>query len=663
MQRIYETKVLHLLLKYATTTLGVIYVQCKVGVFSIGLLEQSIRQVVNALGLEDCFFFSDIDLFDGMSLPTELNEAEVLVSSGVRGSILKKLTNKPVIIIEPSVYDILYAYSQAVAIDPQPVIIYPLHEYSSLVEELRTILSVDIKSVVYMNLEELDSIILELMGTGTQCIIGSGLACTEAEKFGLKSIFLYPKESLKSYVTLAYDTASSIHSKDVEYKFLSLALDNVKDGLLFTDETGRILVCNPTAKSIFSGDGFSDIAGKKITDLSDNCDIAELFRSFTPVKNILADFCGEKYIFSAYPIYIRNTPTNAVLSFYNINTIQTQERRIRNALVNRRYVSRFTFDDVRSGNSSYNCVLERAKNYAKHDKNVLIFGPSGSSKAVLAQAIHSASSRSDYPFVFVNCNAASDDSIESELFGYEEIPYAGGKRTIHQGLMEIAHGGTIFFDDIAALSQMVQSKLVRSLQEEQVTHLNSKKTIPCNVRVIAATTRNLWTLVCEHRFNESLYYCLSVLNLIVPCLSAHAEDILPLFLEFTKKLDPVLASRYYELSDKLEPVLTGYSWPGNVRELENFAYQIFAIVSPYDKESELLSCITEELVRRGGVRTPPQSSAEPHTEAANISELLSEDERIMRALEITGGNCTKASEILGINRTTLWRKLKRMQHS
>lgn len=632
--------------------------QCKVGVVSIGKLQSAIRREVAKLNLEDSFVFFGALMYEGMEFPKQLEDVDILMSSGYNTVVLRTITSKPIINIEPSLFDILCSYSDAINFDKYPAIIFAMNEYSNLLEKIDNILSVSIMSAVYKDISELDALIQRFKSRGSRCIIGSGLACDEAEKAGMKSVFVYPSESLRGYVKLAYDTANSLHAKERENTFLSLALDNVKDGLMFTDEKGTILVCNPSARSIFSGSDFSNIIGENILNLTENGEIIELYRNFQPIKNIVSEFNGEKFVFTAYPLRIHNDISNMVLSFYSIQNIQSKERHIRNALSKSRSALRYTFEDIKSKNKGYQKVLERAVSYAKHDRNVLISGPSGCSKSVFAEAIHSASSRANNPFVTINCSATSDALLEAEMFGYEEVPYAGAKKVVNQGLLELAHNGTVFFDEITNLSLSTQAKVLRVLQEGQVVHVNSNKAIPCNVRVIAASTRNLWDAINEHKFNEALYYCLSVLNLDVPRLCDRPEDIFPLFISFAKNLNPVFASRCYEVSEELERVLCTYSWPGNIRELENFAHQMYAILTPYDWENTLLDDISREIKHRRLQRHESIVEKEPKTKEITKSQLLSEEERIRTALQEAGGNYSRAAAILNISRTTLWRKMK-----
>ena len=633
----------------------------KIGVVSMGKLCSELKREVHELGLEENFIFAELLMYDGMVLPNKLKEADILISSGYNTSILKKITNQPIVNIEPSLFDILHSYSEAIVIDPRPVIIFPMFEYSELIEQIKNILSVEIITDVYKDITQLNNIIFSHKANGSKCIIGSGLVCTEAEKAGLRSVFVYPRESLRSYITLAYDSATAIHEKARENKFLSLALDNVKDGLMFTDDKGTILVCNPVARSLFSDSSFSDIIGENILDLTDNNDMHKLYLDFMSVKNVVTEFNGEKFIFAAHPIYFHNIPTNVVLSFYSISTIRSQESHIRNAMTNHKYLAKYHFDDIITQNRNYAQIIAKAKNYAQHDKNILISGPHGSSKAVLAQAIHNSSNRAKYPFVSVNCTAETDTMLESELLGYEEIVYPSTRRTTHTGLIETAQDGTIYFDEISDLSLPLQAKLLRMIKEGRIAHVGSNKSIPCNVRVIAATNRDLWQLVCEHKFNESLYYSLSILYLNMPRLSDRPEDILPLFISFVKVLDPVLATRFFEIDFCLDTVLRSYSWPGNVRELENFAYLIYATTDPYEHEEKVLKRVEEEitLLRQ---RNPVQNSESINKEVTPHDNLLStnylEADRIRNAITDTNGNYSRAATTLGISRTTLWRKMK-----
>lgn len=227
-----------------------------------------------------------------------------------------------------------------------------------------------------------------------------------------------------------------------------------------------------------------------------------------------------------------------------------------------------SFDDIITQSPRMTAVIELAKKIAGYDPTVLIRGESGTGKEMFARAIHFSSKRCTQPFIALNCAALPDTLVESELFGYEDGAFTGAKRGGKQGLFELAHGGTLFLDEVAELSPLIQAKLLRVLQEGVVRRIGGHREIFVNVRIIAATNRDLETMIKTGQFREDLYYRLQVIPLFIPPLREHIEDIPLLVQHFCQSIGNKIG-RTVKVSDAAVEKLLRYSWPGNVRELSN----------------------------------------------------------------------------------------------
>ncbi len=278
-------------------------------------------------------------------------------------------------------------------------------------------------------------------------------------------------------------------------------------------------------------------------------------------------------------------------------------------------------------------VLNRAGRAARTDSTILITGETGTGKEVLARAIHRASPRSAGPFIPVNCGALPPNLVASELFGYVGGAFTGASPRGSAGKVEAAQGGTLFLDEVSELSPEAQVALLRVLQEREVVRVGDHRPIPVNVRVIAATNRNLEAMVKEGTFRQDLFFRLNVVPLYLPPLRERREDILPLVEYGYRRLGVEPPELTLASCDRL----TAYSWPGNVRELLNLVEQAVALG---EDPADLL---------------PLPSLNEAPARALGESE---EEERIRRALEETGGNAAAAARALGISRSTLYRKLE-----
>lgn len=633
--------------------------RCKIGVLTIGTLCKALIQEVNFLKLDADFVFSETLMYEGMGLPDSLEDADVLISSGYNAKLLKKICSKPIINIEPSLFDILSAYCEAKNYDPNPVVVFPLKHNTEMLERISGILSVSIIADYYDDVAQLDSMISGYKNAGHKCVIGSGLVCDEAERIGMHGVFVYPSESLRSYIQLAYDTAAALREKTIENKFMSLAIDNTHNGMLFTDEEGRILICNNVARSLFGSSVSHPLVGMNILDIIDEKKLKFLYSDSIPIKRHLVEIGENQFIISGYPIFFHRNVSNVMLTIDSIESIQNKERYIRKKLSSKGFTATYSFSDMVSRNAEFNTMVQTAKKFALHNDNILITGGTGSGKEVLAQSIHNHSPRADNAFVAVNCSAITETLLESELFGYDEGAFTGAKKGGKPGYFELAHGGSIFLDEIGELSMPMQTKLLRAIQEKQVIHVGGSKVISFDARVIAATNRNLWQMVCDNQFREDLYYRLAVLELNLPALCQRREDILPLFMSFITKQDPDLALSFGTMTPQIEQLLCTYTWPGNTRELESFAKMISVTVSSGEPPEVQLETLTRELNRRNiRIGNSPIESVPKLSGDAAPAEIFSESERIKRALEEAGGNCTKAAEYLGISRTTLWRKRK-----
>ena len=285
-------------------------------------------------------------------------------------------------------------------------------------------------------------------------------------------------------------------------------------------------------------------------------------------------------------------------------------------------------------------IIERTRN---NNATVLVSGESGTGKEVIARAIHYNSDRSTAPFLAVNCGAIPDQLLESELFGHTKGAFTGAA-TNRVGFFQAADGGTLFLDEIGNATAAVQSKLLRAVQEKEVTMLGGTKPQRVNVRLISASNSDLNEMVRTGTFREDLYYRLNLINIHLPPLRDRVEDISLLINHFNAKFSKDMGKKPLRISAPVLDVLQAYSWPGNVRELENFIHRL-AIM----KDTVITM---EDLPDTMKMASPERASAAPLS-LAEVEKL-----HIQRVLESVGHNKTKASTILGIDRKTLREKLK-----
>jgi len=318
------------------------------------------------------------------------------------------------------------------------------------------------------------------------------------------------------------------------------------------------------------------------------------------------------------------------------------------------YSSKYCFDSIVGEDIKLRNLKSIAQRAANTGSTILITGESGTGKELFAHAIHQASPRVNQAFVRVNCAALPDNLLESELFGYEEGAFTGARKGGKPGKFELANRGTIFLDEIGDMPLAMQSKLLIVLQEREVERVGGTKPIRVDVQVIAATNRNLEDMMKKGKFREDLYYRLNVVTLNVPSLRKRPKDICLLIKNLIPKLNYRLHTQIKRVSDEALQLLCSYDWPGNVRELENLLERAMNLADMYQND-----CLTTEhfpsLSRL--VELPMVGNDTPDNLGEAVEKV--EKETIKRVLQKTQYNKAQTAKLLGLNKSVLYRKLKK----
>ncbi|MCC0651676.1 MULTISPECIES: sigma 54-interacting transcriptional regulator [unclassified Clostridioides] len=332
-----------------------------------------------------------------------------------------------------------------------------------------------------------------------------------------------------------------------------------KDGIIFTSIDGVVNTFNKEVLKILGID--RNIRGKNIKDIISK-DLDILLEDKEIADEVV--FTNKKYInVNKKNIFSMGNKAGIYYNLQEITYIKKLEQNLTNKLREQGQIAKYTFKDIKTKNKRMTKCIELAKKISKSDLSVLIIGESGTGKELLSQSIHNNSNRSNQPFIAVNCAAVPDSLLESQLFGYEKGSFTGALREGKKGLFELANNGTIFLDEIGDMPPLLQTKLLRVLQEKQVMPIGSHNVINIDVRIIAATNKNLPKMIREGKFREDLYYRLNVLPIDIPSLRERKEDIITLMNFFLEK--------DIKISPEVEVILEKYNWPGNIRELQNVA--------------------------------------------------------------------------------------------
>lgn len=353
------------------------------------------------------------------------------------------------------------------------------------------------------------------------------------------------------------------------YKKLSIKneeLDSIINlsniGMVLISTKGEIIICNDSLKRIL--DIEYDVVGKNIHELESK-NIVDIF-TIDEASDEVIKFKNKYINVNKYTIDSFGKNTGIYFCIQEITYIKKLEQNLSKKLRDKGQIARYNFEDIKTNSISLKKTKELAKKISKSDYTVLITGESGTGKELMAQSIHNESLRQNQPFIAINCAAMPENLLESELFGYEEGAFTGALKGGKKGLFEQAHNGTIFLDEIGDMPMYLQTKLLRVIQENQVMRVGGESIIDIDVRVIAATNRNLLSMIECEKFRSDLYYRINVLPISIPPLRERREDIIMMLKYFMK--------RKIEISEDVKRVMESYDWPGNIRELKNTAMYI-----------------------------------------------------------------------------------------
>ena len=442
-------------------------------------------------------------------------------------------------------------------------------------------------------------------------------------------------------------------SNVIAYQYLNTVLDTLTLGVFTADADGTILSLNQAATRLMNINKEFAL-GKPI---------GEFIPNWMHIRDQVAN--GRKYLDEETVIHIGSRKETFSLNAYitknidgEINGMVTSFREMQRVykLVNK-YTgmsARYTFEDLIGESDQILRIIEYAKTISDSPSTVLIQADSGTGKELFAQAIHNYSNRSENGFVAVNCGAIPAPLIESELFGYDDGAFTGARKGGRMGKFELANGGTLFLDEIGEMPVDMQVKLLRTIQEGYITRVGGDKVIPVDVRIIAATNRNLLEEVSNGNFRMDLYYRLSVIPVSIPPLRDRKEDI-PLLIKYFMNMKSMKLQRDVpEMSNELYHQLLAYDWPGNIRELENFIEKFVNL----DGNIDLAGTLFPQQTSQNAINLMPVpdfvSDDEP---LLSLNEL--ENRAIIKALSKLNHNMSQVARSLGISRNTLYQKLKK----
>ncbi len=471
-------------------------------------------------------------------------------------------------------------------------------------------------------------------------------------------------------ILTARDVCNGFSSKlEMLGEHMYAVLENIAEGIQVIDCDGRVNFWNTGAERLFDVPA-AKIIGRKLEDFFPDDLLLKVINNRQSYQHVLTELNNGLYVIrNAVPVVFSDQAfLGAVCTTLDVSHIRRLIDRLENAQVKVRKLERIIeTQDILGDEPFYTVnpetrrVLQQAKRVAATDATVLIQGESGTGKEIMAQVIYNHSKRAKNPYIEINCSAIPETLFESEMFGYESGSFTGANRQGKAGKFELANEGTLFLDEIGELPLEMQAKLLRVLQERRFYRVGGASPINADVRIIAATNRNMAELVEEKLFRSDLYYRLSVVVLEIPPLRERRDDIPGLTRLFLRKLGMEYGRNIKGIDREVLKLLTDYHWPGNVRQLQNLLESVVILM-----EDDYITALSLEEAGVMDVLQGVEKSSVSHSrhvlEAATsqLDNIMDQHERaaITQALQQTRYNKAKAAQLLGIPRSTLYYKMR-----
>lgn len=607
---------------------------------------EKVRKVTNQIGVQVEIKIGTLEGAVPIGKELEANGIKVIVSRSGTASILKKYLSIPIISIPLSTFDLLENIFEAskkgkyigISIFGNPL---------SGTEILERLLHVKIRQIIYHDSEGLRIGILQAKNEGIEVLVGGNFAFKTSQEIGVPCVFFSSsEESIASAIDEARVVVSIQKEEMEKTRRMEAILNSVSEGMVAIDRNGAVTVFNKVAEDIL---GVKGTLGLNVDVVISQLDLCEVLKTGISKFQCLKKVGEVEIVTNIVPIYLGEEVIGAIASLTDVSKVMRVEQKVRRSYT-RGFVANYTVNDLVCKSPSMKRVIEQVRQFSFSDSTVLLSGESGTGKELVAHSIHNLSHRKDGPFVTVNCSALPDNLLESELFGYEEGAFTGARKGGKMGLFELAHKGTIFLDEIGSISEALQSRLLRVLQQKEVMRIGGDRIIPVDVRIIAATNKELLTEVKEGRMRLDLYFRLNILKIHIPPIRERKEDILYLVRNLMDFFAEKYNRRLEPLSQRLLERFIEYSWPGNVRELGNFIERFVLMVQKPDQYEEILNSLFEECLKTESVLLRDIDVAFPSSESS-----------LKKILADTPAKKAEIAKRLGVSRTTLWRRLKNME--
>jgi len=614
-----------------------------------------------------------------LALDAEKHGYQVVVSRGLTASKIKQSgIDLPVIDIGIGGYEILRAYNDAKKLGSK-VGIVDVEDVIMGLSSLEKI--IDDKLVKYTCENDLDDVVKgieHLKARGVDVVIGKIAMAREARSTGMEAVIITSDYEAVRMTLLEARRVNKVRKQEKrKAEQLKAMLNFTYDGIIALDNEGKITLFNKVAEEL-SGWSAEHAMNRNVTEVIPDAGCHHLLRTGRPELGAVFEIGRVKVVGNRVPIVVDRKIEGVVTTFQKIDVLQKIESKVRRKLSHKGLTARHSFVDIIGKSEVLASTVGLAKDYAAIDSTVMIYGRTGTGKEIFAQAIHNASRRRNEPFVAINCAALPESILESELFGYVEGAFTGARKGGKAGVFEMAHGGTLLLDEVGEMPPVLQSRFLRVIEQREIMRLGDSRILPVNVRLIAATHRDLRDLVRKKLFREDLYYRLNVLSLYVPELKERDRDVLEIADKFLREFYDMQGKSYGVFSPESAQLLLACDWPGNIRQLRNVMERLSVMTAGglidlrdvkralQVQESPLSSVqgsgsAEESILSSGSGPDRIRESVNPSHKLQFLvgkEKALYEKQLIMKTLEECKGSRTLTARKLGISRTTLWRRLQ-----
>ena len=579
--------------------------------------------------------------------------ADVIVSRGGTAAALKdRNVLVPVVEIPVTSSDIVFSIRKAIERHGElPIGVVGTVNTIRGVHFMKEKLPVPVKSfpTASVNIRDLIDGMERAVADGCKLILAGHNTCHYCDEHGIPAGLIYSSvESVFLAITEAKRCASVSQTEKENSMIFRGVVDHVFEGIIAVDKDNNIRTFNPAAAHLL-GRKMQDVIGQPVSRALPEGRLSAILSSNQPLTNEIVRMGGDNFVLNSAPIVQDGQRLGTLVTFQAAQSITNAENRLRDRLRVSGHVARYHFNDILGDSYAIRMAIRQAQRFARVDSNILLMGETGTGKELFAQSIHNESERATGPFVAVNCASIPENLMESELFGYEGGAFTGASKTGKAGLFEAAHEGTIFLDEVSEIPIQLQSRLLRVIQEREVRRIGANRVVPINVRIICATNRDLQEMVRKGNFREDLYYRLKVLSIHLPPLRSRESDMVQIMQHYISYYAQKFGKGHIQLSPEAVTRVAEYAWPGNIREIRNISEQLTVLCeSDQITGEDVISVLHLPSVSQKAFAL--QNGSDP-----SLSGL--QKRQIIEVLARTSSR-KEAAEMLGISKTTLWRKCK-----